>query len=266
MIQLGVNTVLFAGTDFKTAAQAIKWAGYDAMEISAIEGMCEHLCLDTWKQDAAEIKAVSEDLQLPITAMEEATLDETRLMMAFEASAEIGIPVVNVGPGGSKDIPEDLPRVIDMLAKMAEKAQPFGVVLCVKAHVEASIWNTASTLEAMSKIDSPAFGIDMDPSHIHRGGEIPKDALQQVIARVRHIHIRDCAGPGPPPGPPELQACGRGSIDLWGYCTTMAEAGYDGPVNLEVIGANEYPTERCAIIAAESYGYLNACLQGCDAR
>ncbi len=266
MIQLGVNTVLFAGTDFKTAANYIKWAGYDALEISAIKGMCEHLCLDTWKQDAAEIKAISEDLKLPITAMEEAALDEDRLMMAYEAAAEIGIPVINVGPSGSKDVPEDLPRVIDMLAKMAEKAEPFGVTLCVKAHVNASIWNTPTTLKAMSTITSPAFGIDMDPSHIHRGGEVPKDALKQVISRVRHVHIRDCAGSGPSPGQPELQACGRGDIDLWGYCVVLAEAGYDGPMNLEIIGAAEYPLERCAMIAAESYGYLNACLQGCNAR
>ena len=32
--------------------------------------------------------------------MEEAALDEERLMKAFEAGAEIGIPVVNIGPGG----------------------------------------------------------------------------------------------------------------------------------------------------------------------
>lgn len=266
MIKLGANTVLFAGADFRTAAKYIKMAGYDALEISAIKGMCEHLSLDRWKQDAAEIKAISEDLQLSITAMEEAALDEDRLMMAYEAAAEIGIPVINVGPGGSKDVPEDLPKVIDMLAKMAEKAESFGVTLCVKAHVGASIWNTPTTLEAMSKITSPAFGIDMDPSHIHRGGEVPKDALKQVISRVRHIHIRDCAGPGPSPGAPELQACGRGDIDLWGYCVVLAEAGYDGPMNLEVIGATEYPQERCTMIAAESYGYLNACLQGCNAR
>ena len=265
MIQLGVNTVLFAGTDFRTAANYIKMAGYDALEISAIKGMCEHLCLDTWKKDAAEIKAISEDLQLPITAMEEAALDEERLMTAYEAAAEIGIPVINVGPGGSKDVPEDLTKTIDMLGRIAEKAEPFGVTLCVKAHVGASIWNTPTTLEAMSKISSPAFGIDMDPSHIHRGGEVPKDALKQVIPRVRHVHIRDCAGSGPSPGVPELQACGRGDIDLWGYCVVLAEAGYDGPMNLEVIGAAEYPLERCAMIAAESYGYLND-VTGCNAR
>jgi len=266
MIRLGVNTVLFGRHDFRAAMQHIKWAGFDAAEVSAIKGMCEHLCLDTWKNDAAEMKAIMEDLELPLTAMEEAGLDEDRLMLAFEAGAEIGIPVVNVGPGGSKDVPEDLIKVIDTLARMAEKAEPFGVSLCVKAHVGASIWNTPTTLEAMNQIDSPAFGIDMDPSHVHRAGEIPKDALKEVISRVKHVHIRDCVGPGPSPGVPELQACGRGDIDLMGYCKVMVEAGYDGPVNLEVIGAAEYELNRCAIIAAETYGYLNACLKACGGR
>lgn len=244
----------------------IKWAGYDAAEISALKGMCEHLRLDTWKGQAGDIRAVVEDLELPLTAMEEGALDEDRLMKAFEAGAEIGIPVVNVGPGGSKDRPEDLAKCIEKLAQMAEKAEPFGVTLCVKAHVGAAIWNTPTMLEAMARISSPAFGIDMDPSHIHRAGEAPKEALRQVVARVRHVHIRDCKGPGPSPGPPELQACGRGDVDLLGYCRVLVEAGYDGPVNLEIIGAGEYELSRCAIIAAESYGYLNACLKACGGR
>ena len=153
-----------------------------------------------------------------------------------------------------------------MLANMAQRAEAFGVCLCVKAQVGAAIWNTPTTLEAMRQIDSPAFGIDMDPSHIHRGGETPREALNEVVSRVRHVHIRDCAGLGPSPGPPELQACGRGDIDLLGYCRVLVNAGYDGPVNLEVIGAGEYNLTRCAMIAAESYGYLNACLKACGAR
>ncbi|MBN2307861.1 MAG: sugar phosphate isomerase/epimerase [Candidatus Hydrogenedentes bacterium] len=267
MIKLGVNTVLFGGHDFRTAMEHIKWAGFDAAEISALKGMCEHLCLDDWKNQAADIKAICEDLELPLTAMEEGAQDEDRLMKAFEAGAEIGIPVVNIGPGGSKDNhPDDLDQSIDFMAKMAGKAEPFGVSLCVKAHVNASIWNTETTLEAMRRIASPAFGIDMDPSHVHRGGEVPKDALRQVISRVKHVHIRDCAGPGPSPGPPELQACGRGDIDLMGYCQVLVEAGYDGPVNLEVIGAGKYELSRVAIIAAETHGYLNACLKACGGR
>jgi sugar phosphate isomerase/epimerase len=63
-----------------------------------------------------------------------------------------------------------------------------------------------------------------------------------------------------------LQACGRGDIDLLGYCQVLYEAGYAGPVNLEVIGAADWPLSRQAIIAAESRGYLNACLKAIGAR
>lgn len=267
MIRLGVNTVLFGKHDFRTAMQCIKWAGYDAAEISALGGMANHLPLDDWKNHAAEIKAIVEDLDLPLTAMEVGALTEERLMPAFEAGAEIGIPVVNVGPGKSESgNVEDRQRVIDKLNEMSEKAREFGLILCMKAHVNTCCEGTPATLKVMAGVTSDGFGVDMDPSHIHRVGEVPKEALKQVISRVKHVHIRDCLGDGPRPGTPELQACGRGDIDLMGYCRVLVEASYDGPVNLEVIGAREYELSRQAIIAAESYGYLNACLKACGGR
>ena len=266
MIKLGVNSVLFGGFDFATAVKLIALAGYDGVEISAIKGMCEHLNLDLWRQQASELKSVVADHGLKFLSMEEAALDEERLLKAFEAGAAIGIPIVNVGPGGKSGAEADLARQTDLLAKMAEKAVPYGVTLCVKAHVGASIYNTPTTLQAMQKISCPAFGIDMDPSHIHRAGENPAAALKAVIHRVRHIHIRDCLGAGPSPGSPPKQACGRGNIDLWAYCKAMVEGRYDGPVCLEVIGAGALPLPEVAIIAAESYGYLNACLKGLGSR
>jgi len=266
MIKLGVNSVLFGGYDFATAAKYIKKAGYDGVEISAISGMCEHLILDGWRSQAAELKQIVSDNGLEFLSMEEAALDEDRLMKAFEAGAELGIPIVNIGPGGKSDVEEDFVRQTDLMAKMAEKAASFGITLCCKAHVGASIYNTPTTLRAIEKITNPAFGIDMDPSHIYRSGEDPAQALKQVLPRVRHIHIRDCKGRGPAPGAPSDQACGRGDIDLMAYCKVMVEGGYSGPVCLEVIGANEMDLPDVAIIAAESYGYLNACLKALGAR
>ena len=35
----------------------------------------------------------------------------------------------------------------------------------------------------MEEIDSPAFGIDMDPSHIHRAGENPVEAIAAVVLK-----------------------------------------------------------------------------------
>jgi len=266
MIKLGVNSVLFGGFDFATAAKHIKLAGYDGVEISAIKGMCEHLVLDDWRAQAGQLKQIAADNGLEFLAMEEAALDEDRLTKAFEAGAEIGIPVINIGPGGKADVEEDFVRQTDLIAKMAQKAECYGVTLCCKAHVGASIYSTATTLRAMQKITSPAFGVDMDPSHIHRAGENPAEALKAVLSRTKHIHIRDCKGPGPSPGAPADQACGRGDIDLMAYCKVMVDGGYDGPVCLEVIGAGELTLPEVSIIAAESYGYLNACLKALGAR
>jgi sugar phosphate isomerase/epimerase len=266
MIKLGVNSVLFGGYDFATAAKHIKMAGYDGVEISAIKGMCEHLVLDHWREQANELKQIVADSGLVFLSTEVASLDEDRLMQAFEAGAEIGIPIINVGPGGKSDVEEDFQRQTDVIARMAEKAGSFGVTLCCKAHVGGSIYNTPTTLRAMDKIQHPAFGVDMDPSHIYRANENPEEALASVISRTKHIHIRDCKGRGPNPGTPPMQACGRGDINLFGYCKAMVDGGYDGPVCLEVIGANKLPLTQVSAIASESYGYLNACLKILGAR
>ncbi len=268
MVKLGANTVLFGEHDLRTALECIKRAGYDFAEISALGGMADHLPLDDWRNHVTEIRALAEELELTLTAVEVATIVEERLMLGLEAAAEIGIPVVNVGPGAVTAPEGDDPMafLIDHMNKMAAKADEFGVTLCMKAHVRTTMHNTPTTLEIIEGVTSPAFGIDMDPSHIHRSGEVPKEALAKVIHGVRHIHIRDCVGPGPSPGKPEEQACGRGEIDLLGYCQVMVDSGYDGPVNLEIIGATEYDLTAQAIIAAESRGYLNACLEVCGGR
>ena len=191
MIRLGVNSVLFGGYDFATAAKHIKMAGYDGIEIAAIKGMCEHLELDRWREQAGDLKRVAADNGLAFLSMEVAALDEDRLTKAFEAGAEIGIPIVNIGPGGKSDVEEDFARQTDLMLKMAEQAAQFGVTLCCKAHVGGAIYNTPTTLRAMEKITSPAFGIDMDPSHIHRASEDPAPALKAVLnAREAYSYPR----------------------------------------------------------------------------
>ena len=55
-------------------------------------------------------------------------------------------------------------------------------------------------------------------------------------------------------------------FDPEGWRGVLHEAGYTGPLDLEVIGAKSYPVEQCCIIAAESRGHMQACLQACRAR
>ena len=265
-MKLGANSVLFGGHSMETAFKYIAMSGCDGIELSAIDGMSEHLTLDRWREVAPEIKRLSQEYGLALLAMEQPSQDPARMELAFQAGAEIGIPIVNCGPGGKSDDEESLKATIDSLGRLADRAAHYGVTLCVKAHVGAAIYNTPTTLRAMEAITSPAFGIDMDPSHIHRAGENPVEALAAVIHRVKHVHIRDCKGRQQNPGRPELQANGRGDIDLVGYIRVLHENGYAGPVDLEIIGAKDYSLIQCAIIAAESRGHMQACLQACGAR
>jgi sugar phosphate isomerase/epimerase len=265
-MKLGANSVLFGGYDMKTAFEQIARAGYDGIELSAIDGMSQHLVLDRWQEVAGEIKQLATEYNLELLAMEQPSQDAAKMELAFQAAVEIGIPLVHCGPGGKSDDEATLQQSIDSIGNLVVMAEKYGVTLCVKAHVGASIYNTPTTLKLMEAISSPAFGIDMDPSHIYRASENPVEAIAAVISRVKHVHIRDCKGRQQNPGKPENQANGRGDIDLLGYIRVLHENGYNGPLDLEVIGAKEYALTECCIIAAEARGHMQASLQACGAR
>jgi sugar phosphate isomerase/epimerase len=265
-MKLGANSVLFGGHNMESAFKYLALAGYDGIEISAIDGMSQHLVLDRWQEVAPEIKQLAATYNLELLAMEQPSRDAAKMEKAMQAAVEIGIPIINCGPGGKTGDEASLHQTIDEIGNLVRMAEKYGVTLCVKAHVGAAIYNTPTTLQIMDAIHSPAFGIDMDPSHIHRANENPVEAIAAVISRVKHVHIRDCKGRQQGPGKPEMQANGRGDIDLVGYMRVLHQAGYQGPVNLEIIGAKEYSVEQCCVIAAEARGHMQACLQACGAR
>lgn len=265
-MKLGANSVLFGGYDMETAFKHLAMAGYDGVEVSAIDGMSEHLVIDRWQEIAPDVKRLGKEYGLELLAMEQPSRDPIKMEAAMQAAVEIGIPIINCGPGGKTGDESTFQQTIDELGALAQMAERYGVTLCVKAHVGHAVYNTPTTLRVMEAISSPNFGIDMDPSHIYRADENPVEAIAAVISRVKHVHIRDCKGRQQGPGKPEMQANGRGDIDLVGYIRTLHEGGYTGPLNLEVIGAKEYSIAQCCTIAAESRGHMQACLQACGAR
>lgn len=265
-MQLGANSVLFGGHSLESAFRYLALAGYDGIELSAIDGMSEHLVLARWRELAPQIKQLAATYGLKLLAMEQPARDAAKMEQAMQAAVELGVPIINCGPGGKSDDEASFVQAIDELGELALKAERYGVTLCVKAHVGQAVYNTPTTLRMMQAISSPAFGVDMDPSHIHRANENPVEAIAAVISRIRHVHIRDCKGRQQGPGKPEDQANGRGDIDLVGYIRVLHEHGYSGPLDLEIIGAKDYSLEQCCIIAAEARGHMQASLQACGAR
>jgi sugar phosphate isomerase/epimerase len=265
-MKLGVNSVLFGGYDMETAFKFTAACCYDGIELSAIENMSDHLVIEKWREVAPRAKDLSKQWNLPILAMEHPSQDPEKMENAFQAAVEIGIPIINIGPGGKANDESTFPAVVDSVGKLVQRAEHYGVTICVKAHVGQYVYNTPTTLKLLDAINSPNFGLDMDPSHIWRANENPVEAIASVVKRIKHVHIRDCKGRQQGPGTPAQQANGRGDIDLLGYIRVLHENKYTGPVDLEVIGAKGLELPLCVAIAAEARGHMQACLQACGAR
>ena len=100
-MKLGVNTVLFKGVDVKTAMKAIKLAGYDGVELSAIQGMCEHLVLDAWVTQAPLVKAAAQEAGVELLSLTDHDTHAGCAAMAQAAKAEglAFLPGVEVSTG-----------------------------------------------------------------------------------------------------------------------------------------------------------------------
>ena len=265
-MKLGANSVLFGGYDLETAFKYLAMAGYDGIELSAIDGMSEHLVPTRWREQAPGNQAAGPNVRPGAAGHGAARRDPARMEQTMQAAVELGIPIVNCGPGGKTGDEASLQETIDALGSAGADGRALRRDAVRQGPRRAQHLQHADDAGGDGAITSPNFGIDMDPSHIYRADENPVEAIAAVISRVQHVHIRDCKGRQQGPGKPEDQANGRGDIDLVGYVRILHENGYAGPLDLEIIGAKEYSIEQCCTIAAEARGHMQASLQACGAR
>ena len=131
-MKLGANSLLFGAWDMETAFKYLAMAGYDGIEMSAIDSMSQHLVLSRWQECAPEIKRLSKEYDLELLAMEQSSRDPDLMELAFQAAVETGIPIICCGPGGKADDESTYQQVLDELGALVHKAEKYGVTLCAK--------------------------------------------------------------------------------------------------------------------------------------
>jgi sugar phosphate isomerase/epimerase len=262
MMKLGFNTVLFGNHPIEVALDAAAKLEYDGVELSAIEGMSQHLDLElSTSENVNKLNELSRNYNIPYLAIERAKHDLKTWPKLIEIANGIECPIINIGPGGTFDKNNSFGSAIESISKHADLSEKHGVITCFKAHYNTCIDNTEQTLKALDLLDHPFLGLDFDPSHIFRVPENPIDALKSIFQRIKHVHFRDCIAQDiQGPGKPFEQICGRGKIDLKGLLAVLTEQNFNGPLNLEIIGTHDFSIEDCILIAAESKGWLNASL------
>lgn len=258
-MKLGMNTVIFGSVDLPTALQHVARAGYEYVELAAIAGMAEHIKIG---DDASHIKDLLAQNNLTVTATEAATNDRERLRGIFQLASQIGIPIVNIGSGGTTGDEASTVAAIELMREFAQMAGDAGVMLAVKPHVGQAIHNAETGMRLMNEVSEKSIGLNFDPSHLARADDDPSQVAPLWNDKIVTSHFRDCPVRVPgPPGTPEQQIPGRGALDLPTILGALKSINYSGPINLEVIGAQGYEISRSMGIASEARGYLRRCLQ-----
>ncbi len=93
---------------------------------------------------------------------------------------------------------EGIERTVEGIRQSLEYAEARGVVLCMENHYKDGTWQYPEFaqpedifLEIISRIDSPFFGVQYDPSNAVVGGYDPIHFLEVVKHRVVSMHASD---------------------------------------------------------------------------
>jgi sugar phosphate isomerase/epimerase len=123
-----------------------------------------------------------------------------------------------------------------LMQKAAAHAADVGVRITLKPHGGITL-TTADLVTAYQRINHPAFGICYDPGNIiyyTQGHERPEATVAQVAPLVTTGIIKDCALNDDVPD--VMITPGEGLVDFEAVLSTLAQAGFSGPLYLECVG------------------------------
>ena len=173
------------------------------------------------------------------------------------ASGKLGIGKVNtfIGRDPKKSIDENWPRFLEVwpgIVKVAEEnAVKIGIENC-PMYFSKDEWPAGKNLaispaiwrRMFAEIPSPNFGLNYDPSHLVWQQMDYLKPLREFADRLHHVHAKDVRvdrhrldDVGVLATPLEYhlpKLPGLGEIDWGRFFSVLGDAGYDGPVVVEV--------------------------------
>jgi sugar phosphate isomerase/epimerase len=130
-------------------------------------------------------------------------------------------------PGGL-DWAQNWEDYVSALRECAKAAEDGGIRYSLEPHPFRYGANTEGLLRIIEAVDSPALGVNLDPSHLFPVGDLPHVAVYRLGSRVLHCHFSDNDGETNVHWRP-----GMGKIDWRHLLRALADTGFDGVISLE---------------------------------
>lgn len=160
---------------------------------------------------------------------------------ALTLARELGAKCITTEPGGPVAPGESwhaaMKLFVEELKPVAEHAEREGVLLLVEPEPGLLIESSEQFEEFMSRVDSPAIGLNFDVGHMYCVGEDPATSLQRLAKFVRHVHLEDIAKTRVH----QHLVPGDGAIDFAAVFQALKEIRYSGWVTVELYPYVEDP-------------------------
>ena len=170
---------------------------------------------------------------------------------AIRMTPEFGTDLfVFSGPARRSGDEQEWSRMVERTRELADVAELAGVILAEEFEPNFVVGTTADLLRLFDAVDSPALAANLDLGHIFLCDPDPMAAIRSVGDRIVHCHVENMAA-----GVHDHLLPQEGDMDMKQYLQALADAGYAGPLSLDLY---KYDYEA---IAPETIAYLRGLLR-----
>jgi len=118
---------------------------------------------------------------------------------------------------------------VEVVRQFCQICEDAGVKYALEPHPYRWMRNAASMMRLLDQVNSPALGMNFDPSHLFPMGEMSQAVIYEVGDRIFHTHFSDNDGASNAHWRP-----GKGKIDWKGVLQALQAVGYDGVISIEL--------------------------------
>jgi sugar phosphate isomerase/epimerase len=180
---------------------------------------------------------VGGDFPAASEAERRARIDDSR--RAIEEAAELGAELLSLraGPAPDRDIDAARAMVVKGIEQLIPDAQERGVKLVVEplhpmfAADRSVVVTLSQANDILDQLDSPQVGLVVDAYHVWWDPDL-YDQIERAAGRIIGFHIDDWK-PNTLPHMSRVMM-GDGVIELRRIRTAVDEAGYSGPIEVEI--------------------------------
>src|SRR6266536_5621550 len=218
---------------FDDALAGIAAAGFRYVELTAVPGWTEHVSLDT---PPAEVRRLLDSYGLEAVSLSGHSDLTTREglehgVRAVRWAADYGIPIMNTAVGGHQSADENEAAFLGNISQLADAAEAAGVVVALEIHGDIMA-SSDVTIPLLEKIGRDSVKVNYDTANVEfYSGEKAVDDLPKITPYLAHVHLKDTIGGK---GVWNFPAIGDGTVDFARVLAILEEAGYTGPLSVEL--------------------------------